>query len=134
MQIIKIDLARTLGERMDITIKDADEFLTVFMDIVGEILEKGEKVQLAGFGGFDLRYVPEHQGRNPKTGEVLTIPACYYPTFKAGKGLKERVTKCTKPVDGAVGTETEKVKAKASAPSTKPTRKKKTSAPPEEPV
>lgn len=132
--MIKIDLARTLGERMDITIKDADEFLIVFMDVVGEILEKGGKVQLAGFGGFDLRYVPEHQGRNPRTGEVLTVPACHYPTFKAGKGLKDRVAKCEKTVDGTVDTETEKAKAKDSVPSTKPTRKKKTSTPPEEPV
>jgi len=129
--MIRIDLARAMAERMDITLKDADTFLTIFMDVVGEILEKGEKVQLAGFGGYALRYVPKHQGRNPKTGEVLTVPACHYPIFKAGKGLKERVAKCEKTVEGTVDTETEKDKAKGSAPSTKPPRKKKTSSQPE---
>ena len=65
--MIKIDLSRSIAERMDITIKQADEFLNVWTDLVGECLQKGEPVQLAGFGGFGSRYVPEHQGRNPKT-------------------------------------------------------------------
>lgn len=93
--MIKIDLARTISEKLSITQKEADALLTAFMDAIGESLEKGEKVQLAGFGAFGVRYVPGHQGRNPKTGEVLpaAVPASYYPTFKAGKGLKERVAK-----------------------------------------
>jgi len=52
-----------------------------------------------GFGNFGLRYVPEHQGRNPKTGESLTVPAGYYPIFKAGKGLKDRVAKCQRIIE-----------------------------------
>lgn len=122
--MIKIDLARSLSERMNITLKDAEELLTVFMDEVGETLEKGEKIQLAGFGLFDVRYVPEHQGRNPKTGEVLTIPSCYYPVFKAGKGLKDRVAKCQQSV-GQAETAAKAVETQPSAPSPKPIRKKK---------
>ena len=122
--MIKIDLARSLRERMNITLKDAEELLTVFMDVVGETLEKGEKIQLAGFGLFDVRYVPEYQGRNPKTGEVLTIPSCYYPVFKAGKGLKDRVAKCQQPL-GLAETAAKAIETQTSAPSPKPARKKK---------
>lgn len=129
--MIKIDLARTLGERMNITLKDAEEFLTVFMEVVGETLEKGEKIQLAGFGLFDVRYVPEHQGRNPKTGEVLTIPSCYYPVFKAGKGLKDRIAKCQQ-IIGQTKNVAKAIEPQASAPSPKPTRKKKANAPAKE--
>lgn len=131
--MIRNALVRTLCERLDITQKEADDFLTVFMEVVGETLEKGEKVQLAGFGLFDLRYVPEHQGRNPKTGEILTIPNSYYPVFKAGKGLKDRVAKCKQPAaEEIVDTKTKKDKAEASAPSPKPVRKKKNPPLPEE--
>ena len=89
--MIKIDLSRTIAERMNTTIKQADEFINVWTDLVGECLEKGAPVQLAGFGQFTVRFVPEHTGRNPKTGEALHVPACSYPIFKAGKGLKDRV-------------------------------------------
>lgn len=125
--MIKIDLARTLGERMDFTIKDADAFLTVFMEIIGKTLEKGEKIQLAGFGLFGVRYVPEHQGRNPKTGETLVIPACYYPVFKAGKSLKDRVAKCQPSVGKAVEN-AKSIEAQTGSPSPKASRKKKNSA------
>lgn len=122
--MIKIDMARALGERMDITLKDGEEFLAVFMDVVGETLEKGEKIQLAGFGLFDVRHAPERKGRNPKTNEALIIPACCYPVFKAGKGLKDRVAKC-QPTVGKAETDEKVVEAQTSAPSQKPARKKK---------
>lgn len=89
--MIKIDLSRSIAGRMDITIKEADEFITVLTDLVGECLQKGEPVLLAGFGQFSVRFVPEHTGRNPKTGENLQVPASYYPMFRAGKKLKEQV-------------------------------------------
>lgn len=131
--MIKIELTRTLSKRLSITQKDADEFLNIFIDVVGETLENGDKIQLAGFGVFDMRYVPEHQGRNPKTGDLLTVPACHYPFFKAGKSLKDRVAKCKQSVDEKIAdVETEKDKAKSSSPSTKPARKKKNSAQSEE--
>ena len=89
----KLDLARSISERMDINLRQADHFLNSFMELVGEALEKGGKVQLAGFGTFSMRFVAARKGRNPKTGESLDVPACYYPNFKAGKGLKERVAR-----------------------------------------
>ena len=87
----KIDLARGISERDDVNLRQADQFLISFMELVGEALEKGEKVQLAGFGILSLRFVAARKGRNPKTGESLEVPASYYPNFKAGKGLKDRV-------------------------------------------
>lgn len=126
--MIKSDLTHILWEKLNITQKDADKLLTTFMEVVGETLEKGEKVQLAGFGVFDLRYLPEHQGRNPKTGEVLTVPACHYPIFRAGKGLKDRVAKCKQTfASEIVDTNSKKVQAGTIAPSPKPARKKKNS-------
>ncbi len=129
--MIKLDLSRAIAERMNITIKQADEFLNVWTDLVGECLEKGEPVQLTGFGSFSLRNIPEHRGRNPKTGEVLTVPACHYPMFKAGKGLKERVAKLNPAVVDAPVVAQPKPAETAPAPSTKPARKKKNSIPPE---
>ena len=100
----KIDLARGISERMDdVNLKQADQFLNSFVELVGEALENGEKVQLAGFGIFSLRFVAARKGRNPKTGESLEVPASYYPNFKAGKGLKDRVASYKSPT-----TETEK--------------------------
>lgn len=124
--MIKIDLAHVLSERMEIPLKQADEYLTIFMDVVGETLEKGEKVQLAGFGVFGSRYVPEHQGRNPKTGESLTIPGCHYPIFKPGKGLRDRVANCQQSVC-EVKNKPEEVKP--AAPAVKTSRKKKSNSP-----
>lgn len=123
--MIRIDLARAMAERMDITLKDADTFLTIFMDVVGETLEKGEKIQLAGFGGFVLRYVPEHQGRNPKTGEVLTVPACHYPIFKAGKSLREKAAKYNQVIEEGKSGSKNPAKTATTASSTKSPRKKK---------
>lgn len=96
--MIKIDLSRTISERMNVPMKEVDRFIAVFTDVVGETLEKGDEIKLAGFGVFGVRHVPEHQGRNPKTGEQMTIPASYYSVFKAGKGLRERVSVCKKPI------------------------------------
>ncbi len=97
--MIKIDLARALAGKLEISLKDAEDYLTTLIEVIGETMEQGEKVHLAGFGNFGLRYVPEHQGRNPKTGESLTVPAGYYPIFKAGKGLKDSVAKCQRVID-----------------------------------
>lgn len=125
--MIKIDLAHVLSERMEIPLKHADEYLTIFMDVIGETLEKGEKVQLAGFGAFSSRYVPEHQGRNPKTGESLTISGCHYPIFKPGKGLRDRVANCQQSVCEVKKDKPKEVKP--DAPAVKTSRKKKSNSP-----
>lgn len=123
--MIKIDLTRIIADKMSpqATQKEADAFLTAFIDGIGEALEKGERIQLAGFGVFDIRYVPKHKGRNPKTGEVLNVPACHYPIFKAGTGLKERVVKLQK-VENPGTTSNQ---ASSTTVNPKPTQKKKSS-------
>ncbi len=129
--MIKIDLSRTISERTNTPMKEVDQFIAVFTDVVGETLEKGDEIKLAGFGVFGVRHVPEHKGRNPKTGEQLTIPACYYPVFKAGKGLRERVADCKKPIaDKGVPNKVDLAETKPSA-STRPSpasRKRKNQA------
>lgn len=128
--MIKIDLARTLAERLGTTQKEADDFLKAFIEVVGETLENGKPLQLAGFGQFTLRHIPEHQGRNPKTGKEILVPACYYPIFRAGKGLKERVAKHT-PTDheDSIDPEAERTSPERFRPSPKPARKKKSEPP-----
>lgn len=125
--MIKVDLARNLSEKLNVTQKDVDDYLNAFMEIVGETLEKGEKVQLAGFGVFVSRYVPEHQGRNPKTGESLIIPGSYYPIFKPGKGLKCRVANCKRTQFEVNKAKSEQVKP--AAPAVKTSCKKKSNSP-----
>ncbi len=66
----KIDMARGISERMDINLKQADQFLNSFVELVGETLEKGGKVQLAGFGIFSLCFVAARKGRNPEIGQA----------------------------------------------------------------
>ena len=73
------------------TKKDTEVFVNTFIETVTEILTDGEKVQLTGFGTFDITNRAERQGRNPQDGTVITIAASKTPKFKAGKGLKDAV-------------------------------------------
>ncbi|OPY55803.1 MAG: DNA-binding protein HU [Pelotomaculum sp. PtaU1.Bin035] len=90
-KMIKIDLARAMAQKTGTTLKTADRFLEAFVEAVGVALERGEKVQLAGFGTFEVRSWGERPGRNPRTGEELVVPAGRHPAFRAGKKLKERL-------------------------------------------
>ncbi len=96
--MIKIDLARTISLKMETTLKEAEEFVDVFMQVVTEALMKGEKVQLTGFGTWEVRKYSERIGRNPRTGEMLNVPGFNYPAFKAGKNLKDNVAGSKAPV------------------------------------
>ena len=89
--MIKLDLVRELAQTNNTTIKEAEILLDSLIQIVSETMAKGEKVQLAGFGTWEVREYSSRTGRNPKTGEKLDIPAFKYPAFKAGKKLKEKV-------------------------------------------
>lgn len=89
--MIKIDLARTISVKTGTSLRQAEDFLDAFINTVSESLGKKDKVVLAGFGTFDIRHYPERSARNPRTGESLIVPATSYPTFRAGKNLKERV-------------------------------------------
>jgi DNA-binding protein HU-beta len=89
----KADLITSIAEKSGLTKKDAEKALKAFMESVEGALTKGEKVQLVGFGTFEVKERGERKGRNPKTLEEITIPASKVPGFKAGKELKDSVNK-----------------------------------------
>lgn len=87
----KSDLISAMSENANMTKVDVEKALKAFIDTVTEELKNGGKVQLVGFGTFEVAERAERQGRNPKTGETITIPASKSPKFKAGKALKDIV-------------------------------------------
>ena len=87
----KTELISAMSENANMTKVDAEKALKAFIDTVTEELKNGGKVQLVGFGTFEVVERAERQGRNPKTGESITIPASKSPKFKAGKALKDIV-------------------------------------------
>lgn len=90
----KSQLVASMAEKGDMTKKDAENALNSFIRTVEETLETGEKVQLVGFGTFEVRDRKAREGRNPRNPEeVIHIPASKAPVFKAGKALKEIVNK-----------------------------------------
>ena len=89
----KAELVAAVAEKTNFTKKDAEVAINAFLASVEEALVKGEKVQLIGFGTFDVGTRSERKGRNPKTGETITIKAAKTPKFKAGKALKDMVNK-----------------------------------------
>ncbi|WP_026884252.1 HU family DNA-binding protein [Clostridium akagii] len=89
----KPELITSISEKSNLTKKDAEAALKGFIESVEEALEKGDKVQLVGFGIFEARKRAERKGRNPRSKEEITIPASTVPLFKAGKEFKERVNK-----------------------------------------
>lgn len=87
----KVELVAAIAEKSELTKVDAEKALKAFIDTVTDELKNGGKVQLVGFGTFEVGERDERQGRNPKTGEVITIPASKSPKFKAGRSLKDIV-------------------------------------------
>ena len=87
----KTELIAAVAEKAEISKKDAEKAIKAFTDVVTDELVKGEKVQLVGFGTFEVSERAEREGRNPKTREPMTIAASKSPKFKAGKALKDRV-------------------------------------------
>ena len=87
----KTELISAMSENANMTKVDVEKALKAFIDTVTEELKNGGKVQLVGFGTFEVAERAERQGRNPKTGEAITIPASKSPKFKAGKALKDIV-------------------------------------------
>ena len=85
----KAELITSMAEKSQLTKKDAESALKAFIDSVQEALENGDKVQLIGFGTFETRERAAREGRNPRTGETMTIAASKSPKFKAGKALKD---------------------------------------------
>ena len=87
----KSDLIAAIAAKTGETKKDAEATLNAFVDVVTETLVKGDKVQLVGFGSFEVRKRAARKGRNPQTKEEIKIPASKAPVFKAGKALKDLV-------------------------------------------
>ncbi len=87
----KGELVDKVAEKADVTKKQADAVLTAAIESIKEAVSDGEKVTLVGFGSFELRERKEREGRNPKTGETMTIPASKVPAFSAGKLFKDKV-------------------------------------------
>ena len=87
----KTELIAAMAEKTELTKKDTERALKAFIDVVTDELKQGEKVQLVGFGTFEVSARPERKGINPKTKATITIPASKAPKFKAGKALKETV-------------------------------------------
>nr|WP_296154369.1 HU family DNA-binding protein [uncultured Peptoniphilus sp.] len=90
----KSELIASIAEKSNLSKKDAENALNGFLDTIEEALSGGEKVQLVGFGTFEVRDRKAREGRNPRNPEeVIKIPASKAPVFRAGKALKESVNK-----------------------------------------
>ena len=89
----KAELIAAIAAKTGETKKSAEETINAFVDVVTESLTKGDKVQLVGFGSFEVRKRAPRKGRNPQTKEEIKIPASKAPVFKAGKALKDLVNK-----------------------------------------
>ncbi len=89
----KSELIADVALRADITKKDADAAVNAIVDSITHALENGDKVQLVGFGTFEVRTRGARTGRNPRNNEEISIPASKAPAFKAGKALKDVVNK-----------------------------------------
>ncbi len=89
----KTELVAAIAERTQISKKDAEKAVKAFTEDIAEKLTKGEKIQLVGFGTFEVSDRAAREGRNPRTGETMTIAASKTPKFKAGKALKDAVNK-----------------------------------------
>ncbi|HOA56200.1 MAG: HU family DNA-binding protein [Acetivibrionales bacterium] len=89
----KSELISSISEKSDITKAEAEKALNAFIESIEEALANGDKVQLIGFGTFEVRERPARKGRNPQTNEEIMIEASKAPVFKAGKALKEIVNR-----------------------------------------
>ena len=87
----KTELVAAIAEKTELTKKDSEKALKAFIDVVSEQLKKGEKIQLVGFGTFEVTKRAARTGKNPQTGKTIKIAACKAPKFNAGKALNDTV-------------------------------------------
>ena len=87
----RAELIAAMAKKADLTQKDAEKALKAFTEVVADELKKGEKIQLVGFGTFEVGERAAREGINPRTKETITIAACKAPKFKAGKALKDAI-------------------------------------------
>lgn len=86
-----MDLVNSVAENADVTKKEAEKVINAVFDSIEKSLAQGEKVQLVGFGTFEVKERAARTGRNPRTGEEISIPPTRVPSFKPGKSLRESV-------------------------------------------
>ncbi len=89
--MVKSELIESLAERADITLAKAEEVVDLFFNSITETLATGDRVEIRGFGAFTVRDYKSYKGRNPKTGEQITVPPKRLPFWKTGQELKQRV-------------------------------------------
>lgn len=89
----KVELVASVAEKAGLSKKDAEKAVAAVLESVVDTVAAGDKVQLVGFGTFEVRERGERVGRNPQTKEAITIPASKLPVFKAGKAFKDAVAK-----------------------------------------
>lgn len=89
----KTELIAAVAEKAELSKKDAEKAVKAFTDVVSEELVNGGKIQLVGFGTFEVAERAARTGKNPQTGKEIKIPASKAPKFKAGKALKDTVNK-----------------------------------------
>lgn len=89
----KAELINAVAAKTDVSKKETEAVVAATLDAITEAMKEGDKVQLVGFGSFEVKDRAERMGRNPKTKEEIKIPASKVPVFKAGKAFKESVAK-----------------------------------------
>ena len=89
----KAELIAAVAEKAGLSTKDSEAVVNAALDAITAALQEGDKVQLVGFGSFEVKSRAARTGRNPKTKETIEIPASKVPVFKAGKALKDIVAK-----------------------------------------
>lgn len=87
----KSDLINKISQRTELSKRNSEQFVNLMIDAVISAMMKEERIEIRGFGSFTIRHYDSYQGRNPKTGEKITIPAKRLPFFKAGKDLVQRI-------------------------------------------
>ena len=92
----KTELVAAIADKAELTKKDSEKALKALIDVVTEELKNGEKIQLVGFGTFEVSERAARTGKNPQTGKAIKIPASKAPKFKAGKALKDTVNSTKK--------------------------------------
>ncbi|RIA78004.1 DNA-binding protein HU-beta [Anaeroplasma bactoclasticum] len=89
----KSEIVAAIADGLEVTRKDAERAVDTVFKMIGEALADGDKVVISGFGTFEVRTRVAREGRNPRTGEIVEVPAQKTPAFKAGKVLKDAVNK-----------------------------------------
>jgi integration host factor subunit beta len=102
----KADLVEDVARAAELTKKDAERLVEIVFESIIDTLNKGEKIELRGFGSFRVRERGARRGRNPKTGDPVNIPAKRVPYFKPGKELKELINEDASPTTSARSTDT----------------------------